>query len=134
MRTVKPEEARVVVERYGAETLELAGAVRTDTDAETPEWSPCDGQPDDVYSMLLIWQIKVPPGTALQTLERVRERWRALGYRITKERTFDDDPSGDLSAVNPRDHHSLSLVATTEEPYFVLMISSPCYRSPTPLE
>jgi hypothetical protein len=135
MQTVPTTTAKQAVQRYADETLAAIGNARwgPDDGLPNPSSEPCDGQPNDVYRMLGIYSIIVPDGQALDTIHRLRDHWRQLGYTITEEKYFPTPPSGDLTARTPNDHYEVGLAAASVEKAFVLNISSPCYKSPTPL-
>lgn len=131
--TVPVGDAERVVREYADRTVALLGNATVGTPAGRPDWQPCDhdGSPRS-YHAIAIAQLRIPAGQSATTLRRVRERWCDQGYRITAERTFADG-RGDLSAVNPSDGYSLSLSAGEHDTILVLMVGSPCLRSPVPL-
>ena len=136
VQTVAPDTAQQTVRRYADETLAAIGTAAhwgpgNGLPNVNPE--PCDGQGADVYRMLGIYSVIIPAGQALDTLHRLRDHWKQLGYTITEERYFASPPSGDLTARNPADSFELGLAAAAVEHAFVLNVSSPCYRSATPL-
>ena len=128
---VKTEaDASALVQQRGEQIASLAGGPLTD-----PAISPasCEGKfgesSDTVFSTLGVWVVPMEASKHLDTIARVRDAWKAQGYDITDDRKIGEN-RGVLTAKTD-DGYTLDLTSQVESKGFRVMVSSPCFESPT---
>jgi hypothetical protein len=125
-------QAKDIVEAYAEEALHLSGVSGFSQSSLTP--GPCEGRrgevSDGIYTIQGAYQLIVPGPEQQRVIDRVRDGWRALGYAITSERTFDPDRGGQVFARNPADGAEF-VISTGEVPALSLAIYAGCFRRTT---
>ena len=79
------------------------------------------------------YNVNLAPDKHVETLARIREKWRAQGWTITEDTTSANGKEGALAAKTNSDGYSISLTSTSPPTAFALLVNSPCYRSTDPL-
>jgi hypothetical protein len=132
VQTKTEAEAGAAVRQFADQVATTIGGVTFDTANTVP--SPCEGgfgeTNREIFTMQGSYQWALPTDRQLDTIARVRESWRASGYEITEERKLSED-RGAVNAKTP-DGFNLYLFSTTPPTGMGVVVTSPCYRSPTP--
>ena len=125
-------EVKQSVQEWADQVVTLIG----DTSINTPSANDasCTGRAGEsdrsIFYVQGGYSLPIAEEDQLATLARLREHWKAQGWTITDDRTFNDS-SGTLTVKTP-DGYSLDLSSTIPPIAFSLIIVSPCYKSPNP--
>jgi len=131
MQTVPQDEARRKVKEY-AESVRAAVGVQEFSNGNE-NVTPCEGKlgelsdESEVYYVQGTYQIQVSGEQHAEALRRARQDWDSRGFTIKGEHTYNDG-GGRVTAVTD-DEYSLQL-GSGNPPAMVLLVSSPCYRTP----
>jgi hypothetical protein len=118
-------QAEQQVRGYADRLVDAMGNLELRTSAE--DTLACEDKPDDWYYISGTYQVLVPAERQGAALTAVKEYALGEGYTLKNEQSLPDG-TGDVTVVNPRDGHTIT-VASGKPPAMALLINSPCYRS-----
>ncbi len=130
-----PLQTKAVAE-VKALTESRAQAVATTAGVPLDNWrtntSPCVGQGGEIaddgrWKLSGFARMPVAPADQITTLHRIRDMWRQQGYKVTRDRTFDDGTGGNVSMRDPETAVTMSLATNTNRDGIALVVASGCY-------
>jgi hypothetical protein len=123
-------DVRTAVEQRASDVAALVGGALTDPSVNA---SPCTGRmgesSSDVFTVRGVWVVPLPADQHLDTLRRVRDGLKAKHWDITEDRQFEAN-AGMLTARS--DDYEVNLTSNDKSSALAMMVTSPCFASPTP--
>lgn len=140
MRQMSEAQAAAEVQRYADQVAAAMGSPLINPGTHS---APCDSDgvlnraDESVRYMSGFYNVMLPAAQHLPTLARLRDQWRAQGWKIIEDQVQPNNLTGSLAATTVPDDFAISLTGTGEHngqpTAFMLMIGSPCYRSTDPV-
>ncbi|MEV4641326.1 hypothetical protein AB0J80_28685 [Actinoplanes sp. NPDC049548] len=131
VETKTEADAKAAVQQYADQ---LAGAIGGGLLNVGVNASPCTGKfgetDSDVYTVSGVYQVPLPAERHHDTMDKLKNLWTANGWKITDDRRFEGTDG--VIAAKTSDGYALNVESTTSGQNVAVMVSSPCFKSPTP--
>jgi hypothetical protein len=129
--TKSEADTTAAVQQYADQISAAVGGPLTNAATNA---APCTGKlaetHSDVYTVQGTYRIAVPAEQHVATAARLRDTWKANGWKITDDRTFNNTEAV-VTAETP-DGFNVNVESTKSGANIAIMVNSPCYKSPTP--